>query len=222
MTTVVVVDDHPVVRAGMRALLESARDLNVLAEGSTGAQALELVVRHRPDVLVLDVNLPDLSGLEVARRLQTRGDTPAILILSVRDDRETIFELLESGAAGYVLKDEAPERLVRAVRVVARGESWLSPSVARQVIDRAVTPKGAPSEEVLEPLTPRENEVLSLLAQGLDNAAIAERLVVTKRTVQNHVSTIYSKLGVSSRTQAALYALRHGLAQIEPGDVHDR
>ncbi|MFP4344525.1 MAG: response regulator [Anaerolineales bacterium] len=222
MTTVVVVDDHPVVRAGMRALLESARDLNVLAEGATGAEALELVARHQPDVLVLDVNLPDLSGLEVARRLQTRGDTPAILILSVRDDRRTIFELLASGAAGYVLKDEAPERLVHAVRVVARGESWLSPAVAREVIARAVTPQELPSEGVLEPLTPRESEVLSLLAQGLDNAAIAERLVVTKRTVQNHVSTIYSKLGVSSRTQAALYALRHGLAQIEPGDVDDR
>lgn len=222
MTTVVVVDDHPVVRAGMRALLESARDLNVLAEGATGAEALDLVASRRPDVLVLDVNLPDLSGLEVARRLQTRGDPTAILILTVRDDRQTIFELLESGAAGYVLKDEAPERLVHAVRVVARGESWLSPAVAREVIERAVTPEDAPAEELLEPLTPRESEVLSLLAQGLDNAAIAERLVVTKRTVQNHVSTIYSKLDVSSRTQAALYALRHGLAQIEPGDVHDR
>ncbi len=222
MTTVVVVDDHPVVRAGMRALLEAVRDLNVLAEGATGAEALDLVASRCPDVLVLDVNLPDLSGLEVARRLQTRGDTTAILILTVRDDRQTIFELLESGAAGYVLKDEAPERLVHAVRVVARGESWLSPAVARQVIERAVAPEDAPAEELLEPLTPRESEVLSLLAQGLDNAAIAERLVVTKRTVQNHVSTIYSKLGVSSRTQAALYALRHGLAQIEPGDVHDR
>jgi two-component system response regulator DegU len=222
MTTVVVVDDHPVVRAGMRALLESARDLNVLAEGATGAEALDLVASRRPDVLVLDVNLPDLSGLEVARRLQTRGDPTAILILTVRDDRQTIFELLESGAAGYVLKDEAPERLVHAVRVAARGESWLSPAVAREVIERAVTPEDAPAEELLEPLTPRESEVLSLLAQGLDNAAIAERLVVTKRTVQNHVSTIYSKLDVSSRTQAALYALRHGLAQIEPGDVHDR
>lgn len=214
MITVVVIDDHPVVRAGMRTVLDAASDVTVVAEGQSGAEALHLVSRHSPDVLVLDVNLPDLNGVEVTRRLRDRGAAPAILILTVYDDRQTIFGLLESGATGYVLKDEALETLVSAVRAAARGESWLSPSVARQVVHRAVgDPSPSPEPEPF-PLTPRETEVLCLLAQGLDNGAIARRLVVTKRTVQNHVSTIYGKLNVDSRTRAALYAIRRGLVEI--------
>jgi two-component system response regulator DegU len=214
MTTVVIVDDHPVVRAGLCAVLEDADDVTVQATGADGTDVLRLVTRHRPDVLVLDVNLPDLSGLEVMRRLGAQGDDPAVLILTVHDDRQTVFDLLESGADGYVLKDEAPEMLVKAVRAVAQGESWLSPAVATQVVHRATRQEPAPPDPQPVPLTPRETEVLCLLAQGLDNAAIAERLVVTKRTIQNHVSHIYRKLGVSSRTQAALYAIRRGLVDV--------
>jgi two-component system response regulator DegU len=221
MTTVVVVDDHPVVRAGLCTVLEAADDVTVLACGHDGTDALRLVPRHRPDVLVLDVNLPDLSGLEVTRRLCARDEAPAILVLTAFDDRQTVFGLLESGAQGYVLKDEAPETLVKAVRTVARGESWLSPTVASQVVDRATKREEAPSDPPPSPLTPRETEVLCLLAQGLDNAAIADELVVTKRTVQNHVSTIYGKLNVNSRTQAALYAIRQGLVEVGPEDRAD-
>jgi len=224
MITVVIVDDHPVVRAGMRMVLDGAADVTVLAEGASGADALRLVTQHRPDVLVLDVNLPDLNGVEVARRLRDRGTTTAILILTIYDDSQTVFGLLESGATGYVLKDEALETLVSAVRAAARGESWLSPAVARQVVRRAVGEAPSLREQVRAsiPLTPREVEVLRLLAQGLDNAAIAEALVVTKRTVQNHVSNIYGKLEVTSRTEAALYAIRHGLVRISPaGDECD-
>jgi DNA-binding NarL/FixJ family response regulator len=216
MITVIIVDDHPVVRAGMRAVLSAASDIVVIAEGASGADALRLVAQHRPAVLVLDVNLPDLNGLEVARRLREQGVTTAILILTAYDDSQTIFGLLEAGAAGYVLKDEALETLANAVRAVACGDSWLSPAVARQVMRRAVGPAPAPPQPPSLPLTPREIEVLSLLAQGLDNAAIAERLVVTTRTVQNHVSTIYDKLGVASRTEAALLAIRHGLVRVSP------
>jgi two-component system, NarL family, response regulator LiaR len=138
----------------------------------------------------------------------------------VHNDSQTIFGLLESGASGYVLKDEALETLANAVRAAAQGDSWLSPAVARQVIHHAVTPT-APSPLLpteLSTLTPAERQVLSLLAQGLDNATIAEQLVVTKRTVQNHISNIYGKLDVATRTEAMLYALRHGLAQVEPMD----
>lgn len=220
MTTVVIVDDHPVVRTGLHTVLDGADDIRVVATGADGTDALRLVTRYRPDVLVLDVNLPDFSGLEVIRRLRAQDGGPAILILTVHDDRQTVFGLLESGADGYLLKDEAPETLVKAVRAVARGKSWLSPTVASQVVDRAThrTPTPEPRPAVL---TPRETEVLRLLAQGLDNAAIAQALVVTKRTVQNHVSTIYGKLGVDSRTQAALYAIRRGLVAVgsEPPDV---
>jgi two-component system response regulator DegU len=200
----------------MRTVLDATADIRVIAEGTSGAEALGLVAEHRPDVLVLDVNLPDLSGVEVTRRLHAQGTSSAILILTVHQDNETIFGLLESGATGYVLKDEALETLVSAVRAAARGESWLSPTVARRVVRRAVGQTPAPSEPAPLPLTPREVQVLCLLAQGLDNAAIAEQLVVTTRTVQNHVSTIYGKLGVTSRTEAALVAIRHGLVRISP------
>lgn len=223
MITVVIVDDHPVVRAGMRMVLDAADDITIVAEGASGADALRLVAQRRPDVLVLDVNLPDLNGVEVTQRLREQGTTTAILILTVHDNSQTVFGLLESGATGYVLKDEALETLVSAVRSAARGESWLSPAVARQVVRRAVG-EAAPesSEPPPIPLTPRELEVLRLLAQGLDNAAIAEQLVVTKQTVQNHVSNIYGKLGVTMRTEAALYAIRHGLVQVSlTGGEHD-
>ncbi len=216
MTTVVIVDDHPIVRAGMRAVLNGAGDITVLADGARGGDALRLVAEHHPDVLVLDVNLPDLSGIEVTRQLHGQRTATAILILTVHDDPETIFGLLDSGAAGYVLKDDALETIASAVRAVARGESWLSPGVATQVVRRAVGQTGPSAASPPLPLTPRESEVLVLLAQGLDNAAIAQRLVLTTRTVQNHVSTIYSKLGVGSRTEAALLAIRHGLIQVSP------
>lgn len=218
MTTVVIVDDHPIVRAGMRTVLDAAGDITVVAAGASGGDALRLVAQHRPDVLVLDVNLPDVNGIEVTRQLRAHATrTPtAVLILTVHNDAQTIFGLLESGAAGYVLKDDALETLVSAVRAVARGESWLSPAVARQVVQRAVHSSPTPPDSSPLPLTPREIEVLGLLAQGLDNTAIAERLVVTTRTVQNHVSTIYDKLGVATRTEAALLAIRHGLVQISP------
>jgi two-component system response regulator DegU len=221
--TVVIVDDHPVVRAGMRTVLDAAPDVVVVAEGANGTDALRLVEQHGPDVLALDVNLPDLSGVDVTRQLRQQGAETAILILTVHDDSQTVFGLLENGATGYVLKDEALETLADAIRAAARGESWLSPAVAQQVVRRAVgNPPVEPPEPLPLPLTPREMEVLRLLAQGLNNATIAERLVVTKRTVQNHVSNVYGKLGVSTRTEAALIAIRHRLVQVPPvEDQHD-
>jgi DNA-binding NarL/FixJ family response regulator len=217
MTTVVIVDDHPIVRAGMRAILSTGADIKVVGEGENGADALRLVDEFCPDVLALDVQLPDLNGLEVTRRLRAQGKKTAILILTIHTDHETVFGLLEAGAVGYVLKDEAPETLVGAVRAAGRGESWFSPAVASQVVRRAVGNPKPESRQVPDDLTAREVDTLRLLAQGLDNAAIARTLVVTKRTVQNHISNIYGKLGVSSRTEAMLYAIRHGLAQVSPG-----
>ncbi len=215
MVTVVLIDDHPVVRAGIRTILDAAEDVIVAGEGSSGADALRLTEQHRPDVLVLDVNLPDLNGLEVVRQLRARQARTAILILTAHADPSLVMGLLEGGAMGYVLKDEALETLLSAVRAVAAGQSWLSPPIARQVVQRAA---GRPASFPLDELTPRELDVLRLLAQGLDNAAIARRLVVTTRTVQNHVSVIYNKLGVSSRTEAALCAIRCGLTTVGPPD----
>lgn len=215
--TVAIVDDHPIVRAGMRAILDSASDIEIVGEGVNGSDALRLVDQLCPDVLALDVQLPDLNGLEVTRRLRANGSSTAVLILTAHDDSQTVFGLLECGAVGYVLKDEALEMLVGAVRTAARGETWLSPAVARQVVDRAVSgarllhPAEMPKE--ISSLTAREIEILRLIALGLDNTAIAETLCLTKRTVQNHISNIYGKLGVSSRTEAALAALRSGLGK---------
>jgi DNA-binding NarL/FixJ family response regulator len=223
MISVAIVDDHPIVRAGMRAVLDTADDISVLGEGDCGADALRLVEQHAPDVLVLDVNLPDQNGLEITRQLRDQGTSTAILILTAHDDAELVFSLLENGAIGYVLKDEALEILPGAVRAAARGDSWLSPTVASQVVQRAVqgeglSPKEAEKTSFIDtPLTPREMDIIKLIAQGLDNSAIAKSLVVTKRTVQNHVSNIYSKLGVTSRTEAMLYAIRSGWVQVSPG-----
>jgi DNA-binding NarL/FixJ family response regulator len=225
MISVAIVDDHPVVRAGLRAILEAAGDMRVVAEGATAMDALRLTAEFQPDVLVLDINLPDGSGIDVARKLGDQSLRTAILILTVHRDPQTVFGLLECGAMGYVLKDEALETLAHAVRAVAAGESWLSPVVASQVVRRAVgretTLRGA-RYQLDTPLTPAELRVLRLLASGLDNAAIAEKLVVTRRTVQNHVSNLYGKLGVTSRTEAMLYAIQHGLAEVPlPGGKPD-
>ena len=219
MITVAIVDDHPIVRAGMRTVLESADDIFVVAEGGNGSEALQLVKEYVPDVLVLDLNLPDKSGVDVTRQLQSQNSSTAILILTAHDDSQAIFELLEKGAIGYVLKDEALETLANAVRAAASGKSWLSPTVASQVVQRAVKQRTSIEQDALpspteENLTPREHQILCLLAEGLDNTTIAERLTVTKRTVQNHISNIYGKLGVASRTEAMLYAIRHGLTQV--------
>jgi len=227
MVTVAVVDDHPIVRAGLRSILDAASDIHVVAEGATAAEALRLSAEFQPDVLVLDVNLPDGNGLDVARTLCAQSAHPAILILTVHRDPQTVFGLLECGAVGYVLKDDALETLAPAVRAVGRGESWLSPAVASQVVRRAIrqdispTVAGHSSARPADDLhlTPAELRVLRLLAEGRDNAAIADILVVTKRTVQNHISNLYGKLGVTTRTEAMLYAFQHGLVAVPPGNV---
>lgn len=214
MITVAVIDDHPLVRAGMKTVLNASPDIAVIAEGKRGGGALSLVREYQPNVLVLDINLPDINGLEVTRQLAEAGTPCAILIVTALDDAQLIFKLLECGAVGYVLKDDVLEALPHAVRAAARGESWLSPAVASKVVQRAVQQERDTTAVVEESsqtevhLTPREREILKLLAQGLDNATIAERLVITKRTVQNHISNIYGKLGVTSRTEAMLYAIK--------------
>jgi DNA-binding NarL/FixJ family response regulator len=212
---IVTIDDHPLVRTGMRQVLDAAAGMAVVAEGATGADALRLSAQFHPDVLVLDVNLPDMSGVEVTRRLQTLAADTAVVIFTVHSDRETALGLVEAGAAGYVLKDDAAETLANAVRVVAHGESWISPKIAGLVIHPS-REQGMPTP--LMQLTPRELEVLRLLAQGLDNEAIAHELTLTRRTVQNHVSAIYGKLGITSRAEAVLYALRYKVAHVPPAE----
>jgi DNA-binding NarL/FixJ family response regulator len=203
---VVLADDHALFRAGVRMLLEGAAGIEVVGEAPTGAHALDLVRDARPDVLLLDMEMPDMTGVEVARRLQATGAAVKILVLSAYDDEEYVSGLLDYGAAGYLTKEEVPERLVAAVRGVARGETgWMSPGVAARVLRRRA------ADEEVATLSAREREVLRLIAQGLDNPGIAAALFISDSTVKNHVTNIYAKLGVRSRAEAVAWAWQHGL-----------
>jgi DNA-binding NarL/FixJ family response regulator len=210
---VVIIDDHPIVRAGMRMVLDEAPEIQIVGEGINGQEALHLLAEAHPDVLVLDINLPDINGLEVTRRIRAMGNATPVLILTVHNDSQMIFGVLKAGATGYVLKDDTLETLASAIRAVAQGQIWLSSRITNHVVQRALGEEKTPVDTA-PGLTPREMEVLCWLALGLDNEAIALKLTLTMRTVQNHVSTIYSKLGVDSRAEAILYAIRRGWVQI--------
>lgn len=208
---IVLADDHPVVRAGIKTMLEKEADLRVVGEIGEGGQVESLTSHWQPDVLVLDINMPGLDPVATTRHLKEQCPALHILVLTAYDDDAYVTGLLSAGATGYLLKEEALETLVAAIRAVARGESWLSQRVAGRLARKAVArAEGAEPE----PLTPREREVLRLLALGLSNDEIAEKLVITRRTVQNHVSAIYGKLGLASRAEAVLYAIRHGVVDM--------
>ncbi len=208
---VVIADDHPVVRAGIVSMLSKEPDIRVVAEIGDGGQVEHVAVQSAPDILVLDGNMPGLDPIAATRSLTEQHPHLRILVLTAYDDEAHVTGLLSAGATGYLLKEEALATLVAAIRAVAKGESWLSQRVAGRLARKAITPTRAAEAE---PLTPREREVLRLLALGLSNDEIGEKLVITKRTVQNHVSTIYGKLGLASRAEAVLYAIRHGIVDI--------
>ncbi|HLA63811.1 MAG TPA: response regulator transcription factor [Rhodothermales bacterium] len=203
---IVLADDHALFRAGVRVLLAGTDGITVVGEAATGAEALVLVREVAPDVLVLDMEMPDMNGVEVARRLQATGAAVRVLVLSAYDDEEYVSGLLDYGAAGYLTKEEVPERLVAAVRGIARGETgWMSPGVAARVQRRRA------SDDEVATLSAREREVLRLIAQGRDNAAVAGGLFISESTVKNHVTNIFAKLGVKSRAEAVAWAWQHGL-----------
>lgn len=211
---ILLADDHPIVRDGVRLLLERAPDLVVVGEAGDGPEALQLVAALRPDVLVLDVALPGLSGIEVARRLRAAGSPVRVLVLSAHDDEACVRGVLSSGAAGYLLKDEARQTIVDAVRGVARGErGWLSRRVAAHAFRcEGAADRGAPGASPA--LTPREREVLRLVAQGQDNARIAGALGISVETVRTHVTAILGKLRVRSRADAVAWAWMRGLINV--------
>jgi DNA-binding NarL/FixJ family response regulator len=208
---VVIADDHPVVRAGILSLLGKVPNIQLAGETGEGQQVEALAGRIVPDVLVLDVNMPGLDAVGVTSRLTKQHPTLRVLVLTAFDDEAYAAGLLAAGATGYVLKDEALDSLAAAVRSVARGESWISQRVAGRLARKAVSPAHSPETETI---TPREREVLRLLALGLRNDEIAEKLVISRRTVQNHVSSLYGKLGLQSRAEAVLFAIRHGIVEV--------
>jgi DNA-binding NarL/FixJ family response regulator len=220
---ILIADDQALVRAGFRMILEAQPDLEVVAEAADGEAAVRLTRRHRPDVVLMDIRMPGLDGLEATRRLlgpdatgaPTSGSPPRIVILTTFDLDEYVYAALQAGAAGFLLKDVSPEHLVGAVRTVAVGDALLAPSITRRLVERYASPPAAPTvaPETLARLTARETDVLRLLARGMSNAEIAEQLVVSEATVKTHVAGILAKLDLRNRAQAVVIAYESGLVR---------
>ena len=213
---ILIADDHAVVREGTRQILEHEADLEVVAEAGDGEEAVRLAGSFKPDVAIVDIAMPKLDGIEATKQIKTLYPTIAVLILTAYDDDQFVFSLLEAGAAGYLLKSVRGRELIDAVRAVYAGESVLHPSIARKVLNRFVPVAGKPrKQEASEILTEREIEVLRLATRGLSNQEIANELYLSLRTVQTHLSHIFNKLEVSSRTEAVVRALKEGWVSLE-------
>jgi DNA-binding NarL/FixJ family response regulator len=209
---VLIADDHGIVRSGLRLLLERQPDIEVVAEAADGAEARDLAVRERPDLAILDVRMPKLTGLQVTREIKRQAPEVAVLILSMHDDERYLFEALKAGASGYVLKTQADADLVEAIRAVERGEPFLTPA-AQQALIKDVLERG-PQADAEEELTPREEEIVKLVAEAHTTRQIAEILHLSEKTVENHRGNAMRKLGMRDRVELVRYAIRRGL--IEP------
>jgi DNA-binding NarL/FixJ family response regulator len=211
---ILIADDHPVFRFGLRALLESQTDMLVLEEVESGEQAVQMVKSLEPDLVLMDVNMVGLNGIEATRQITTTTPDTAVLIITMFDD-DTVFTAMQAGARGYLLKGAQGDETLRAIRAVANGEVIFSPGVAEQMMAYFARGMETTPEAPFPDLTPRECEVLELLAQGLTNSAIAEKLVLSPKTVRNQVSNIFSKLQVATRSEAVIKAREAGLGQGE-------
>lgn len=203
---VLLADDHAVVRKGIRDFLEEDETLRVIGEANDGEEALALIARDAPDVAVFDIQMPRLNGLDATRRVKKEFPNVHVLILTAYDDDPYLFAALQAGASGYLLKTSSAEELLHAIHAVAEGETALSPAVAKKLVRRATGQ--SEQEDILEPLTDRELEVLRLAAQGLGNKQIGAALNISDRTVQGHLANIYAKLHVATRTEAVMFAVR--------------
>lgn len=216
MINILIADDQAMVRSGLRMILESEPDLVVVDEAADGAQAVRIAKRERPDVVLMDVRMPEMDGLEATRLISSESSDIKVIVLTTFDIDEYVYGALRAGASGFLLKDAPADDLVAAIRVVAGGDALLAPSVTRRIIERfAAGPDPNRTVEGLDDLTDRESEVLRLVARGLSNSEIAEELFVSEATVKTHVSHVLTKLGLRDRVQAVVTAYESGL--ITPG-----
>jgi len=212
---IMLAEDHVLVRQGTKEMLDRETDMEVVAEAGDGEEAVQLATAQDLDIVIMDIALPKLNGIEATKQIKEISPGTAILVLTAYDDDEYVFALLEAGAAGYLLKDISTDKLVEAIRAVQAGESMLHPAIARKVVNRFSQGVEERDEAPFEQLTEREIEVLQLAGKGITNREIADQLSISHRTVQAHLSHIFSKLGVGSRTEAVVYALRKGLLAFE-------
>ena len=210
-----IVDDHAVVRKGLSAMIESEDDLELVAEAKDGVEGVEMALQHDPDVILMDLVMPNMNGIEAIIEIKKHKPEAHILVITSFAEDDQVFPAIKAGALGYLLKDSSPEDLLNAIREINRGEASLHPTIAHKLILELKQDKKPPETPSSQPLTPRELEVLGLIARGLSNQDVAEALFVSETTIRFHVSNILGKLHLANRTQAVLYALREGLAQLE-------
>jgi len=212
---ILLVDDHEVVRGGLRMLIENQKDMVITGEASTGQEALQLAEALQPDVILMDITLPDLSGIEATRRLLQTGCQSKIIALTIHEDEQFFFEMLQAGASGYVPKRAAPEDLINAIRMVDRGEVYIYPLLAKMLVDDFLERASHESatKATMDDLTPREQEILVALADGESNEEIAAKLFISKHTVARHRENLMRKLELHSRSELVKYAIRKGLIQ---------
>jgi len=216
MTRVLLVDDHELVRQGIAAMLNGAPDVQVVAEARTGREALEVARRELPDVVLMDVRMPDMDGLEATRKLKEERPRTAVVMLTMHDNPTYLRDAVRAGAAGYLLKDVSKEELVDAIRQVSSGGAFIESQMLKGMLSE-MKPTSSGVSPAAKNLTKREREILALVAEGMSNREIAERLVLSPETVKSHVAAILEKLNVSDRTQAAIYAVRNGLVESPTG-----
>jgi two-component system response regulator NreC len=211
-TKLLLVDDHTVIRSGLRMLLDNEEDVEIIAEAGTAEEALQKSIEHEPDVVVMDIGLPDASGIEVAARIKERLPKIAIVALTIHEDEEYFFKMLEAGASGYVPKRAAPEELLKAIRIAASGQVYLYPTLADLLVkDYLSQDEDERATRNMDGLTAREQEVLTHLAEGLNNPEIGELLGISPKTVARHRENIMRKLNMHSRTELVKYAIRKGI-----------
>jgi len=210
---IIICDDQAIVREGLELLLRLEKDFEVVGLARDGAEALDEVARTHADLVLMDLKMPGVNGVEATRQICARFPRTKVLILTTFDDDEWVFDAVRAGASGYLLKDTPREKVIEAVRGTAAGKSFVDPQVAGRLLDQVASKQEQPATMVTDKLTGRETDVLRLIALGLSNAEIAKSLHLSEGTVRNHVSAIFAKLGVSDRTQAAILAIRHGVDQ---------